>query len=92
MPKHVPGIYPIEKIVLDFIASRRTLAARGLPADAVLGPDRPLVQGFVNPENIKAVHPVCQTLTEILLTFTDVALPEKLAFMFIMFRTLRVRI
>ncbi|CAI7645549.1 unnamed protein product [Penicillium pancosmium] len=89
MPKHIPGTYPIEKIILNFIASRRTLAARGLPAGALLGPDYPLVQGFVNPENIRGVHPTCQTLTEILLTFRDVALPEKLAFMFVMFRTLR---
>ncbi|KAE8345044.1 hypothetical protein BDV24DRAFT_159878 [Aspergillus arachidicola] len=89
MPKHTPGVYPIEKILLDFISSRRALADRGLPTDAVLGPDYPLVHGFVNPENIKGVHPTCEILTEILLTFRDVALPEKLAFMFVMFRNLR---
>jgi len=90
MPRHIPGIYPIEKIILDFINSRRALAARGLPTEAVLGPDQPQVQGFVQPENVRGVHPLCQILTEILLTFRDVALPEKLAFMFVMFRNTRV--
>lgn len=90
LPRHIPGVYPIEKILLDFISSRRALAARGQLTEAVLGPDQPVVQGFVEPEHIRDGHSLCQILTEILLTFKDVALPEKLAFMFVMFRNMRV--
>lgn len=90
MPKHKPAVYPLEIIIQDFISHQRALAAEGLSDTVVLGPPYPLVQGFMDSEKLKGLHPVCQTLTDMLLTFGDIALPEKLAFMFVMFRNLRV--
>jgi uncharacterized lipoprotein YmbA len=61
--------------------------------DLVLGSPHPSVQAILYPgPPIPEVHDTSRVLGEVLTTFSHVSLPEKLAFMFVMYRTMRVRI
>lgn len=88
--KHTTATCPLDQILLDFIGFRRAMAAQTSDVEAVTGPAQPFVQAFVQRDNMIGLHPTCRVLTDVLLTFEHVSLPEKIAFMFVMFRTLRV--
>lgn len=90
LPKHHSATCPLDQILLDFISSRRALAAKSFAMNAVIGPTQPCLQAVFNPLVAAGVQPTSRVLTEVLSTFGHVALPEKLAFMFVMFRTMRV--
>jgi uncharacterized lipoprotein YmbA len=61
--------------------------------DLVLGSPHPSVQAILYPgPPTPEVHDTSRVLGEVLTTFSHVSLPEKLAFMFVMYRTMRVRI
>ncbi|PLB50100.1 hypothetical protein P170DRAFT_473675 [Aspergillus steynii IBT 23096] len=89
LPKHRSATCPLDQILLDFASSRRSLAAKGFPIDVVVGPSQPCLQAVVNRLSTGEVHATSRVLAEVLATFSHVALPEKLAFMFVMFRTMR---
>lgn len=91
LPKHLPATCPLDQILLDFMHSRRALAARGVAMDEVVGPNQPYFQGILNPQTAVSVHVTSRALAEIISTFPHVELPEKLAFMSLMFLTMRVR-
>lgn len=91
LPKHLPATCPLDQILLDFMQSRRALAARGVAMDEVVGPNQPYFQGILNPQTVVSVHVTSRVLAEIISTFSHVELPEKLAFMSLMFLTMRVR-
>ncbi|KAF9886164.1 hypothetical protein FE257_011989 [Aspergillus nanangensis] len=89
LPRHSSSVCPLDTILLDFMSSRRAMLAKGYTMDAVLGPSQPSLQAILHSENPTALHATSRVLTEILSTFPHVALPEKAAFMFVMFRTMR---
>lgn len=83
---------PLDKIILDFICSQRALVAKGFSTNVIVGQALPCLQAVLSPLAATDVHPISQVLAKLLSTFWNVALPEKLSFMFVMFRTMRVRI
>ncbi|KAL4876846.1 hypothetical protein BJY04DRAFT_222694 [Aspergillus karnatakaensis] len=90
LPKHTAGTCPLDQILLDFISSRRAIVAKGGDADTILGSPQPSLQAILHPgSTIPGDHATSRVLTEILSTFPHVAIPERLGFMFIMYRTMR---
>lgn len=89
-PSHLPPTCPLDRILLDFLSSRRGMIADGAPEEIVLGPTKPSVKAFLNPEIANTVHRLSAVMFEVLSTFPYVRLPEKLAFFFLMYRTMRV--
>lgn len=60
--------------------------------DQVVGPFKPYFQAILNPQTSVSVHATSRVLAEVLSTFSHVELAEKMAFMSVMFLTMRVRI
>lgn len=92
LPKHTSATCPLDQILLDFIDSRRSMLAKGYDLETVLGPLQPSLQTILHlgpypPES----HAASRVLGEVLTTFPHVGIPQKLGFMFIMYRTMRVR-
>ncbi|KAL3457226.1 hypothetical protein BJX64DRAFT_293304 [Aspergillus heterothallicus] len=93
LPKHTTATCPLDQILLDFIQSRRSMVAKGYSMDLVLGSSHPSVQAILYPgPPTPEVHDTSRVLGEVLTTFSHVSLPEKLAFMFVMYRTMRWQI
>ncbi|KAJ5668455.1 uncharacterized protein N7477_007025 [Penicillium maclennaniae] len=92
LPKHLPATCPLDQILLDFIASRRTLVAKGVAVNEAVGPSQLCLQKILYPQAAAGSHAISQVLAELLSIFPDVALPEKLGFMFVMFQTIKWQI
>ena len=88
--QHLPATCPLDRILLDFLSSRRAMAAIGTPTRILLGPERPLMTAILFPEMATTAHPVSRVMAEVLNTFPHVKLPEKLSFMYLMHGTMRV--
>ena len=89
--RHLPAICPLDQILLDFLSSRRALLADGTPLSVLLGPVQPIITAMIHPDRAPSTHPVSRVMSEILSTFGHVRLQERLAFMFLMYNTMRVR-
>ncbi|KAJ5378263.1 Polyketide synthase enoylreductase [Penicillium cataractarum] len=91
-PKHTSATCPLDQILLDFILSRRSMIARGVPLYDVLGPPKPSPVALLNLESSSTTHPIIRLMTEVLGTFHHVPMPEKMAFMYLMHLTTRWQI
>lgn len=89
LPKHLPATCPLDHILLDFLSSRRLLAARGESIASVVGPPSPSISGLLNPE-VTTRHPGSRVMVDVVATFKDVNIQEKLGFLYIMHATMRV--
>ncbi|KAJ5360455.1 hypothetical protein N7517_009646 [Penicillium concentricum] len=89
LPKHTCATCPLDQILLDFIASRRSMLARGIPPDIVLGPEQLCPQDLLHPTVDLTSHAISRVMADVLTTFPHVNLPEKLAFMYLMHLTTR---
>ncbi|KAJ5958506.1 uncharacterized protein N7479_005656 [Penicillium vulpinum] len=78
-----------DQILLDFIASRRSMLARGISPDIVLGPEHLSPRELLDPTIDSTSHPISRVMADVLTTFPHVKLPEKLAFMYLMHLTTR---
>jgi hypothetical protein len=87
---HLPATCPLDRILLDFLTSRRALADSGTRTEVLAGPERASMTAMLYPEIATREHPVSRVLVEVLNTFPHVKLPEKLAFMYLMHGTMRV--
>ncbi|KAJ6092315.1 hypothetical protein N7467_004284 [Penicillium canescens] len=92
LPKHTGATCPLDQILLDFIASRRSMLARGIPSADVLGPEQLSPSDLLNPAGVSGSHAISRVMAEVLTTFPHVNLPEKLAFMYLMHLTTRWQI
>lgn len=90
LPKHSRATCPLDQILLDFIASRRSMLARGVSPAEVLGPEQVCPRDLLNPTTTSSSHAISRVMAEVLTTFPHVKLPEKMAFMYIMHLTTRV--
>lgn len=90
LPKHLPATCPLDQILLDFLNSRRAMAASSTTIESLLGPEQPSIKAMLNPELATMVHPLSRVMSEVLSTFAHVKLPEKIAFMYLMHGTMRV--
>jgi len=92
LPKHLPATCPLDQILLDFLASRRLMSTCGTTIESVLGPKELSVIGIISPTLTQTLHPVSRVMAEIFSTFPNVAVTEKIGFMYKMHRTLRWQI
>ncbi|CRL29856.1 Protein of unknown function DUF3425 [Penicillium camemberti] len=79
-----------DQILLDFIASRQSMLARGISPATVLGPEQLCPRDLLEPRAVDSTsHAISRVMAEVLTTFPHVNLPEKLAFMYLMHLTTR---
>lgn len=90
IPSHLPPTCPLDKILLDFKASRRDLLAEGMAPDILAGPPRPTMKALIDSELVDSVHPLSGIMSQVLSTFPYVHMTEKLAFFYLMYHTTRV--
>lgn len=92
LPKHTCATCPLDQILLDFIASRQSMLARGISPATVLGPEQLCPRDLLEPRTVDSTsHAISRVMADVLATFPHVNLPEKLAFMYLMHLTTRVR-
>lgn len=92
LPLHVLPTCPLDEILLAFLNSRREMLSNGIALEVVIGLGKPTVKALVDPELCDSVDGISHIVSEILSTFPHVDLVEKLAFFYIMHRTMRVGI
>lgn len=90
LPKHMEATCPLDQILLDFLTSRRLLAAQGTPASVLVGPLNPSITGLVNPSFKGSAHAAIRVMADVVSTFKDTKLQEQLGFFYIMYSTMRV--
>ncbi|CAI7650581.1 unnamed protein product [Penicillium crustosum] len=79
-----------DQILLDFIASRQSMLARGISPATVLGPEQLCPRDLLEPRTVESTsHAISRVMADVLTTFPHVNLPEKLAFMYLMHLTTR---
>ncbi|KAJ8116180.1 hypothetical protein OPT61_g2333 [Boeremia exigua] len=91
-PPHLPPACPLDRLLLNLLQSRMEMIAQGSSLDAVLGPVKGIVTGFLDQSLATAVHPISRIVCEILSTFPNVALPERMGMFYKMHLTLRWQI
>lgn len=89
-PSHLLPTCPLDEILHNFLISRRDLITHGIDLRTAAGPSKPTVKAILDPTTTSSVHPLCGIMSEVLTTFAHVNQPEKLAFYFLMYRTMRV--
>ncbi|PSN68628.1 hypothetical protein BS50DRAFT_489557 [Corynespora cassiicola Philippines] len=92
LPSHLPPTCPLDEILHDFLETRREMIVQGATPESVLGPPKPTVKALLNTTMAATVHPLCAVMSEVLSTFPHVGQPEKLAFFYLMFKTMRWQI
>jgi hypothetical protein len=90
LPTHLLPTCPLDEILLDFLSSHKDMLSKGVALETVVGPEKPTAKAFLNPELSSSVHSISRVLSEVLLTFPYVHQPEKLAFFYVMHKTMRV--
>lgn len=90
LPAHILPTCPLDEILLDFLNAHRDMLSQGIPLEVVVGPEKPTAKNLINPELHASVHSISKVLSEVLSTFPYVHQPEKLAFFFVMHKTMRV--
>lgn len=90
LPSHAPSTCPLDEILHNFLHSQRDMIARGVAVDTVLGPPKPTVKALMDSSAANTVHALCGVMSEVLSTFAHVDQPEKLAFFYLMHKTMRV--
>ncbi|KAL3481313.1 hypothetical protein BJX99DRAFT_163416 [Aspergillus californicus] len=93
LPKHTTAKCPLDQILLDFTVSRRAVMAKGGDIDSILGSPQSSLHAILHPGSpTPGGNTTSQVLAEILTLFPHVAIPQRLAFIFIMYRTMRWQI
>ncbi|KAI4211077.1 MAG: hypothetical protein LQ351_006085 [Letrouitia transgressa] len=91
--RNTPPTCPLDGILLDFLAERRSLAAEGTPVSKLVGPAYPSFPSLLNPSASIYAHPLSKIFTDILSKFPDLsALPEQVAVLYVMFLIMRWQI
>jgi hypothetical protein len=90
VPPFAPSVCPLDEILHNFLASRRAIVADGATLETVIGPTRPSVKKLRNPENTEALHSLEYLMSDVLSTYLQVKMPQKMAFFWIMNQTMRV--
>ena len=90
LPSHTLPTCPLDEILHKFLKSRKDMIAQGVPIETVVGPPKPTVKALLNTTMTGTVHPLSGVMSEVLSTFPHVDQPEKLAFFYLMFKTMRV--
>lgn len=91
LPQHLPPTNPLDHILLGFLKYYGTTTSGDL-AQFLAGPARVSLKSYLHPELSEGINPISRLLNEVLATFSHVRGPEKISFMYLMHRTMRVRI
>ncbi|KAL6407693.1 hypothetical protein AUP68_08714 [Ilyonectria robusta] len=92
LPSHSPCTCPLDRILLDFLTTRREMLAGGTAYETVLGAQKPTVKALIDTTLADSVHPLSRMMSEVLSTFPYVHQTEKFAFFFLMCHTMRWQI
>ncbi|KAH7083506.1 hypothetical protein BKA63DRAFT_154158 [Paraphoma chrysanthemicola] len=92
LPQHVPPTCPLDRLLLNLLQSRADMVTHGLSTETVLGPAKGVVIGFLDQSLTTTVHPISRIISEILSTFPNIALPEKMGMFYKMHLTIRWQI
>ncbi|KAH7371129.1 hypothetical protein BKA66DRAFT_190383 [Pyrenochaeta sp. MPI-SDFR-AT-0127] len=92
LPQHLLPTCPLDRILLDFLKSRKDMIAEGVPMETILGPQKAIMTGLIDPSLAPSVHPVSRMLSEVLTTFPNVALPQKMGMFYKIYLTMRWQI
>ena len=90
VPPFAPSVCPLDEILHNFLASRRAMVADGATLETVIGPTRPSVKKLRNPETTEALQPLEDLMSDVLSTYLQVKMPQKMAFFWVMNQTMRV--
>jgi hypothetical protein len=90
LPQHVHPTCPLDRILLDFLHSRKEMVSQGVPMETVLGPQKAIMTGLIDPSLAPTVHPISRVLSEVLSTFPNVELPQKMGMFYKIYLTMRV--
>ncbi|KAF2762662.1 hypothetical protein EJ05DRAFT_432586 [Pseudovirgaria hyperparasitica] len=90
LPNMLEATCPLDGLMLDFMAERRGLAARGTPMRLLTGPAQPNFAPLLYPDRDIETHPLSRVFADILRTFPDIStLPEQVATIYVMFSVMR---
>lgn len=92
LPHHLPPTCPLDRILLNLLASCKDMLARGDSLDAVLGPPHAIMTAMVDKSLAPNVHTISRILSEVLSTFPNVHLPQKMGMFYKMHLTMRVNL
>lgn len=90
MPSHLPPTCPLDRILLNLLSSRRDMVAQGTPLDTVLGPPKAIMTALIDKSLASTVHPISRVISEVLSTFPNVELPQKMGMFYKIYFTMRV--
>jgi hypothetical protein len=90
VPRFVPSVCPLDEILHNYLRSKRAVLADGVPMEAVVGPTRPTVKKLRNPKSTDPLHPLESLMSDVLSTYLEVKMPQKMAFFWVMNQTMRV--
>jgi hypothetical protein len=90
VPPFASSVCPLDEILHNFLGSRRSMLADGASLEAVVGPTKPSVKKLRNPEAAGAFHSLEGLMSDVLSTYVEVDMPQKMAFFWIMNQTMRV--
>lgn len=66
------------------------MLADGVQMETVVGPTRPSVKKLRNPQTIEALHSLEEFMSDVLSTYLEVKMPQKVAFFWVLSQTMRV--
>lgn len=91
-PWHCSATCPLDQIFLDVLESSKMMVSRGVPIDTVVGPRKPCVKVVIDSTPVSDAVPMSGPISEIVSVYPGFALPERLAFFYIMCLSMRVGI
>ena len=91
VPAHTAANWPYDRILLDLLHWRRSLLARGHPIAEVISPSHFQAAFLALPDVPFTIGPLSRVITDLMLTFKEVRLPERVAFAWMVHRVLQVR-
>jgi hypothetical protein len=91
LPQHNEPSWLFDRILLDLVHSQRDLLRRGGSASEAVGPPSFQAAAFVHLAARELIDPVSRVITDVMVTFEEIQVPERLACAWLLHRVLQVR-
>jgi hypothetical protein len=89
--QHNEPSWLFDRILLDLVHSQRNLLRRGASASEVVGSSSFQAAAFVQRTARELIDPVSRVITDVMVTFEEIQVPERLACAWLLHRVLQVR-